>query len=137
MGGNCVAVLLVAGNWLGLLVGGWLEWAAIVLWVILGRMVGLSWEGRIFPSLRAERSRTGRIIWNWSRHVVYCTIMSKKTNIITIDLNEWTTQTAKAKAMGLNESTIRQRVLRTKQGKGQVKEEHWIIPELNLTLVKR
>ena len=31
-------------------------------------MVGLSWEGRIFPSLRAERSRTGRIIWNWSRH---------------------------------------------------------------------
>ncbi len=60
-----------------------------------------------------------------------------KNNTITIDLNIWTTQTIKAKSMGLNESTIRQRVLRTKQGKGQIKEDHWHIPELNLTLVKK
>lgn len=62
--------------------------------------------------------------------------MAKK-NIIEIDLNVWTTQTAKAKQLGLNESTIRQRVIRTKQGKGNIREEYWHIPELDLTLVKK
>lgn len=64
--------------------------------------------------------------------------MSKK-NIIEIDLNVWTTQTAKAKSMGLNESTVRQRVLRTKNGtaKPENKEVYWDIPELSLTLVKK
>jgi len=61
----------------------------------------------------------------------------QQKNIITIDLNVWTTQTAKAKDLGLNESTIRQRVTRTKQGKGLIVEEYWHIPELNLTLVKK
>lgn len=61
----------------------------------------------------------------------------KKDNIISIDLNVWTTQTQKAKSLGLNESTIRQRVLRTKLGKGNIKEEYLEIPELNLTLVKK
>lgn len=60
-----------------------------------------------------------------------------KNNTITIDLNVWTTQTQKAKDKGLNESTIRQRVSRTKKGKGLIKEEYWHIPELDLTLVKK
>lgn len=65
--------------------------------------------------------------------------MAKKNNIVTIDLNVWTTQTQKAKELGLNESTIRQRVLRTKAGTASdaVKEVYWDIPELNLTLVKK
>ncbi len=63
--------------------------------------------------------------------------MDKKKNIVVIDLNTWTTQTNKAKLLGLNESTIRQRVLRTKLGKGSTTEEYWDIPELNLTLVKK
>lgn len=63
--------------------------------------------------------------------------MDKKKNIVVIDLNTWTTQTNKAKLLGLNESTIRQRVLRTKLGKGSITEEYWDIPELNLTLVKK
>ncbi len=67
---------------------------------------------------------------------LYIAVMSKK-NIIQIDLNIWTTQTAKAKQLGLNESTIRQRVLRTKKGKGNASEEFWHIPELALTLVKK
>jgi len=58
-------------------------------------------------------------------------------NTITIDLNIWTTQTSKAKNLGLNESTIRQRVSRAKKGKGSNTEVVWHIPELNLTLVKK
>lgn len=71
-----------------------------------------------------------------SRHVLIFAAMNKN-NTVTIDLDVWTTQTAKAKDMGLNESTIRQRVNRTKKGKGLIKEEYWNIPELNLTLVKK
>jgi hypothetical protein len=58
-------------------------------------------------------------------------------NKITIDLDIWTTQTAKAKAMNLNESTIRQRVHRMRVGKGILKEEFWHIKELDITLVKK
>jgi hypothetical protein len=68
---------------------------------------------------------------------IFTGMTTKKSNIITIDLDVWTTQTQKAKSRGLNESTIRQRVSRTKQGKGLIKEEFWDIPELNLTLVKK
>jgi hypothetical protein len=60
-----------------------------------------------------------------------------KNNIITIDLNVWTTQTQKAKDLGINESTIRQRVSRYKRGKGTINEITWHIPELSLTLVKK
>lgn len=60
-----------------------------------------------------------------------------KSNTVTIDLDVWTTQTAKAKAEGLNESTIRQRVSRTKRGKAKQSIEYWEIKELNLTLVKK
>jgi hypothetical protein len=68
---------------------------------------------------------------------IFASMANKKANIITIDLDVWTTQTQKAKSLGLNESTIRQRVLRTKLGKGNIKEEYMDIPELNLTLVKK
>ena len=71
-----------------------------------------------------------------SRHVLIFANMAK-SNIIEIDLNIWTTQTQKAKDLGLNESTIRQRVNRTRKGKGLIKEEFRDIPELNLTLVKK
>jgi hypothetical protein len=72
-----------------------------------------------------------------SRHVLTFAVMAKKANTITIDLDKWTTQTNKAKLLGLNESTIRQRVIRTKQGKGNAIEEYLHIPELNLTLVRK
>lgn len=61
----------------------------------------------------------------------------RKKNIVTIDLDKWTTQTAKAKALGLNESTIRQRVSRAKRNKPAPKEDYFDIPELSLTLVRK
>lgn len=61
----------------------------------------------------------------------------RKGNIITIDLDVWTTQTKKAKSEGLNESTIRQRVHRMKNNKSTPKEDYFDIPELSLTLVKK
>jgi len=59
------------------------------------------------------------------------------SNKVIIDLDIWTTQTQKAKDNNLNESTIRQRVSRYKNGKAKKKEETWHIPELSLTLVKK
>ncbi len=63
----------------------------------------------------------------------------RKKNTITIDLDVWTTPANKARALGLSESAIRQRVLRTKKGTAtaSTKEEYKEIPELNLILVKK
>jgi hypothetical protein len=63
-----------------------------------------------------------------------------KSNIVIINLNEWTTMAKKAAALGLSESAIRQRVHRTKAGKpisDQLREETKEIPELDLVLVKK
>lgn len=66
-------------------------------------------------------------------------IMAKKDNIITIDLNEWTTPARKAEAKGRSESYYRQRIRRTRLGKltGLKAEVSWDIPELSLVLVKK
>jgi hypothetical protein len=62
---------------------------------------------------------------------------NKKTNIVTIDLDKWCTMAEKARLLGLNESTIRQRVWRFNNNKAGKKEECLSIKELNITLVKR
>ncbi len=68
--------------------------------------------------------------------------MSKKatSNIVVINLDEWTTMAKKATKLGLSESAIRQRVHRTKAGKSiseELKEITKDIPELDLVLVKK
>jgi len=65
--------------------------------------------------------------------------MAKKDNIITIDLNEWTTPARKAEANNKSESYYRQRIRRTRTGKltGDKAEEFWDIPQLSLVLVKK
>lgn len=64
-------------------------------------------------------------------------LMAKK-NIITIDLDVWTTPAVKARELGLSESIIRQRIHRTNIGKpGNKPEKAWYIDELKLVLVKR
>lgn len=85
--------------------------------------------------MRAGMGGGGKERFGFGHVTSYICTMSKNT--ITIDLSVWTTQTAKAKAEGLNESTIRQRVCRTKKGKGLTREEYWHIPELSITLVKK
>ena len=62
-----------------------------------------------------------------------------KTNIITIDLNVWTTPARKAEALNKSESYIRQKIRRTRTGKliGDKAEETLVIPELSLVLVKK
>lgn len=70
---------------------------------------------------------------------MYISIMSK-SNIVVINLDEWTTMAKKAAALGLSESAIRQRVHRTKTGKpisAATKEITKEIPELDLVLVKK
>ena len=54
----------------------------------------------------------------------------KKDNIITIDLNIWTTQKDKALSEGKTPEAINHRIAR-----GKI--EYWYIPELNLKLVKK
>lgn len=65
--------------------------------------------------------------------------MTKKANIITINLDEWTTPARKAEAKGKSESYIRQRIRRTRTGHltGTKAETSWEIPELSLVLVKK
>jgi hypothetical protein len=61
----------------------------------------------------------------------------KRKNIITIDLNEWTTQAKKAQQTGEKLTTISQRVIRSMKGKTDNPVEYWHIEELGLTLVKK
>lgn len=64
----------------------------------------------------------------------------KKSNIIVINLDEWTTMAKKAAHHGYHESTIRQRVHRTKAGKSISEDKKEItkdIPELDLVLVRK
>lgn len=72
---------------------------------------------------------------------MYIAGMSKKqTNIVVINLDEWTTMAKKAAYLKLSESAIRQRVHRTKTGKSisnDLKEITKDIPELDLVLVKK
>lgn len=76
-----------------------------------------------------------------SRYVIYiCAMSNKKSNIIVINLDEWTTMAKKAAILGLSESAIRQRVHRTKSGKpisDSLREITKDIPELDLVLVKK
>lgn len=65
---------------------------------------------------------------------------NKKSNIVIIDLDQWTTMAKKAHSLGLSESTIRQRVHRAKAGKSiseALREETKEIPELDLVLVRK
>ncbi len=64
--------------------------------------------------------------------------MAKKNNVITIDLNIWTTQKEKAKELGLTPEAISRRIKRTTEGKNvKFPLEGWHIEELNLTLVRK
>jgi hypothetical protein len=58
-----------------------------------------------------------------------------KPNIITIDLDKWTTQTKAALELGVRENTYIQRIKRQRD-KGET-ADLLIIPELNITLVKK
>lgn len=60
-----------------------------------------------------------------------------KKNIITIDLNKWTTQVEKARISGIPLSTLSYRVKRTLEGKTKSPIETMEIPELNITLVRK
>lgn len=61
-----------------------------------------------------------------------------KNNIITINLNEWCTQSQKAIETDIKINTISQRIKRAKEGKpGSKGIEFLDIPELSITLVKR
>lgn len=62
--------------------------------------------------------------------------MSKK-NIITIDLDVWTTQARKAELDGRPYQYIRQKVVRSQRNETRDKIEYWTIPELGITLVKK
>lgn len=63
--------------------------------------------------------------------------MSKK-NIITIDLDQWSTQAEKAKIDKVRPQYIRQRVVRSINGETKAKFiKTWHIPELGITLVDR
>ncbi len=57
-------------------------------------------------------------------------------NKITIDLDKYCTQSDYAKETGIKLGTISQWVKRAKEGKG-AKIDYLIIPELQLTLIKR
>lgn len=69
--------------------------------------------------------------------------MAKKDNYIMYDgkrydIEDWTTPAKKAAKLQLHESTIRQRVHRTRIGKPGNKAEPYVeIPELSLILVKK
>lgn len=63
--------------------------------------------------------------------------MAKKDNIITIDLNQYTTQVQWAEENGENVNTVFQWVKRKKDGKGKAPIEILEIPELGITLIKR
>ena len=84
-------------------------------------------------------SRVVKINLGLSRIVMYIYSMAK-SNIVVINLDEWTTMAKKAAKLGLSESAIRQRVHRTKAGKSisdKLKEETKEIPELDLVLVRK
>ena len=63
--------------------------------------------------------------------------MSKK-NVITIDLDKWTTQARKAEIDNVRPQYIRQRVVRSIAGQTKTKFiDTWHIPELGITLVAK
>lgn len=68
---------------------------------------------------------------------MYICCMAKKKNIITIDLDVWTTQKEKAKELGITAEGVNHRIRRTLNGTCKSPIESWHIPELNLTLVKK
>ena len=61
----------------------------------------------------------------------------RKGNVVTIDLDVWVTQAEKARIDGVRDQYVRQRVVRSQQGKTSRFIETWTIPELGLTLVPR
>lgn len=63
--------------------------------------------------------------------------IKRNGNIIIIDLSKVTTQTERARLLGLHESTVRQRIVRAKKGKGPDVEKYFNIPELDITLVPK
>jgi hypothetical protein len=63
--------------------------------------------------------------------------MKKKDNILTIDLNVWTTQQEYAASNGIKLNTVSQRLKRTKDGKTTNPIEYLDIKELGITLIKR
>lgn len=64
--------------------------------------------------------------------------MSKRNNVINIDLDKWTTQAKKAEIDGVRPQYIRQRVVRSIAGETKTKFiKTWYIPELGITLVEK
>jgi hypothetical protein len=63
--------------------------------------------------------------------------MNYKNNIITIDLDVWTTQAKKAEQSGEKLTTISQRVVRSQKKKTPNPVEYWTIEQLGITLVKK
>lgn len=63
--------------------------------------------------------------------------MKRKGNVITIDLDEWTTMAKKARDKNLSEGAIRKKVWRKRHNKGREQEEFIEIPELDLVLVRK
>lgn len=62
--------------------------------------------------------------------------MAKK-NIITIDLDIWTTQARKAEQEGIKLSTLSRQVKRSIENDTNSPIPYWTIPELGITLVKK
>jgi hypothetical protein len=66
-----------------------------------------------------------------------CYYLYLMNNTITINLDEWTTQTKLAPLIKMKENTLIQQIKRAKEGKSKTSIEFWEIPELNITLVKK
>lgn len=61
-----------------------------------------------------------------------------KKNVITIDLDKWTTQRKLAEMRDdIKENTLIQQIRRAKKGEYKASVEYWEIPELGITLVKK